>query len=629
MKLSHISKTYYNKGSTVQALKDINLEFSQAGLTVILGPSGCGKTSLLNIISGVDHQFEGQRIDVPQMGYLTQDVQLFESMTVYENLVVVKNDKVQIEDYLKKYNMWDHRNKKVKKCSSGQKKRVQFLCSLLQSPMVLLCDEPTAALDYENKEVLMQDLKEVSKNIQVIVVTHDVAVAQKYADRIITMGKGYVESDELFHQMNGYEVQITQNKKTFMDTLRLLWYEWKSRKVENLLFVLMLVIGITSIFSTVSLFTTVEFQTNELELYKKGANFVYSYPINDKRQLYKESGIEEDLYVECDYILYNEVLEMIEMYPEIIAVEAFYDSEVYYNSLTVKQRSAVLASNIENAFKKINWPIYREKFKEAFQTDYIPENGPEYPAILMTKDIVREFDSYEEEGKANHFNMDDFPDYYSYIGDYGVSFFDLLDKDAITIIYGEMADETNEVVICKDVADLLLKKNEFGSYEEMIGSTITLGIYSRTSYSLEYEYELLDYYFDDESIHALESFEFVISGISNTESDYLNAIYFDSEFAKNPIMQYFVNDYNSLYFEYVRFILNPSVDTEKFLEKINREFEYERNNFYTYNTGIALKEVYRSRKNMLIFGCSTVVIFLLVLSFIMYLQASEEEKNKE
>ena len=233
MRLVNVNKTYHNKQNTVQALKDINLEFNHTGLIVILGPSGCGKTSLLNIISGEDTQYEGERKEVPEISYLTQEIQLFESMSVYENLEIVKDDKEEIEKYLKKYEMWEHRNKKVKKCSSGQKKRVQFLRSILQNPTIMLCDEPTAALDHENKEILMKDLKEVSKDIQVIVVTHDIGIAEKYADRVIKMGKGYVESDEVVHETKSIENKTIQKKKSIKETIKLLWYELKSRVPEN------------------------------------------------------------------------------------------------------------------------------------------------------------------------------------------------------------------------------------------------------------------------------------------------------------------------------------------------------------------------------------------------------------
>ena len=99
MKLSHISKTYYNKNNTVKALRDINIEFDSTGLVVILGPSGCGKTTLLNIISGDDTSFEGEKIDTCSLSYLTQDVDLFESMTVFENLLIVNEDKKLIQSY--------------------------------------------------------------------------------------------------------------------------------------------------------------------------------------------------------------------------------------------------------------------------------------------------------------------------------------------------------------------------------------------------------------------------------------------------------------------------------------------------------------------------------------------------
>ena len=249
MKLINIKKVYKNRHNSVEALKKVNLELVNDGLIVILGPSGCGKTSLLNIISGDDTNYEGDRLDVPKISYLTQELELFESMTTYENLNIVSNNIQLIEHYLRKYDMWDHRNKKVKKCSSGQKKRVQFLCALLQKPNLLLCDEPTAALDHENKKILMDDLKEVSKDIQVIVVTHDIAIAEMYADRIIRMGEGIIESDTTINTTNLQKNNYTKSKKKYFDIFELILLKCKSRIIETCFLVALLLMGVISIFN--------------------------------------------------------------------------------------------------------------------------------------------------------------------------------------------------------------------------------------------------------------------------------------------------------------------------------------------------------------------------------------------
>ena len=149
MKLRNIRKTYHNRNNDVQALKGISLDLDTNGITVILGPSGCGKTTLMNIIAGRS-DYEGTIENVPEYDYLTQQFNLFEDMTVVDNLLLVSDDMNDIDHYLNEFSLVDQKNRKVKKLSNGQKKRVQFIRALLHKPGLLLCDEPTAALDHYN-----------------------------------------------------------------------------------------------------------------------------------------------------------------------------------------------------------------------------------------------------------------------------------------------------------------------------------------------------------------------------------------------------------------------------------------------------------------------------------------------
>lgn len=114
MKLVNIRKVYHNKNNSVEALKGIHLEFEEKGLIILLGASGSGKTTLLNILSGQDKNFEGQLVDVPEIEYLTQEFNLFENMSIIDNLLIVKNDIPLIEDYLHQFELWEHKDKKVK-----------------------------------------------------------------------------------------------------------------------------------------------------------------------------------------------------------------------------------------------------------------------------------------------------------------------------------------------------------------------------------------------------------------------------------------------------------------------------------------------------------------------------------
>ena len=190
MKLINISKIYHNKHSDVTALNQLNLEINQIGITAIIGPSGCGKTTLLHILSGRETDFEGERIVRGNIEVIEQDVILFEKMSVLDNLKMVSDNIEETERLLTHFQMEEHKKKKIKNLSVGQKKRVQIIRSLLNHPDYLLCDEPTSSLDYENAETVMQMLCEISQEISVVIVTHDRAIVDHYADQVIKMQKG-------------------------------------------------------------------------------------------------------------------------------------------------------------------------------------------------------------------------------------------------------------------------------------------------------------------------------------------------------------------------------------------------------------------------------------------------------
>ena len=94
--LKNITKVYHNKNGDVLALDDISLAFENKGMTFILGPSGCGKTTLLNIVSGNDSQYEGERQADGSIECMPQEIQLFENMSILDNLLLVSEDKEKI-----------------------------------------------------------------------------------------------------------------------------------------------------------------------------------------------------------------------------------------------------------------------------------------------------------------------------------------------------------------------------------------------------------------------------------------------------------------------------------------------------------------------------------------------------
>lgn len=216
--IDHISK-YYNLDGTNQerALNDVTLEIAPGKITAIYGPSGCGKTSLLNIISGLDSQYQGNLYFKNQnmrdfserdltyfrkahIGFVFQNFNLIPHQSVLENVkmpLYVKNmtDKEMVEIAEKELNrlgIGDFIKKNVKQLSGGQKQRVAIARALVNNPEMIVADEPTGSLDSQSQENVLEIFKELAEaGKTVIIVTHNPEVAD-YADVVIKMKDGEV-----------------------------------------------------------------------------------------------------------------------------------------------------------------------------------------------------------------------------------------------------------------------------------------------------------------------------------------------------------------------------------------------------------------------------------------------------
>lgn len=627
MKLKGIRKIYHNKNSEVEALKGIDLTFETKGLSVILGPSGCGKTTLMNIISGDDQEFEGERIEVPVISYLTQEIQLFENMSVYENLITVLNDPKQIEEYLIKFDLWEHRNKKVKKCSNGQKKRVQFIRSLLFKPQLLLCDEPTAALDHENAELLMNYLKEVSQEIQVVLVTHDISISEKYADRVIQMGKGTVEKDEWKHVYEKADKETGEKRKDWKETLSLTLREYKSRIGEHFLLIILCVLSMLMIFTTKNLYTTVKSQSDTQTLYYKGKNIVESRP--------NSYVLQYGYWLEYDMQLYEEIRKVIETSDEILAVEAFYDHDIYdYAYGMITEEDPYDFGERKDAFKPVDLDYIR-KIKEItenseilWERNSINNDRPIDNAFLISNQIFEKMDDYVEDLRDDIFVspwLKEVAEIEGYFGDdhYGINMFDLMD-DSISLITGQMPLDQNEVIVSKNTADMIMEENGIESYDELIGQTIHLGVYGFHNYYSKYYQMLAQEYsivenpvnMGEENMRMCEIIDLKVVGITDIENEHLRMMFFRNEFTHNPVMNHFVDQREHLYFHYVRFLLKPEANVDAFVEKVNTMIPGFKSTYQSkYEHQISYAK-YQDPKTFMIYSTAISVLFLSLIMLV-------------
>ncbi len=233
LSLQNIHKEYPIGDTIVRALRGVSVTFRKNEFVAILGPSGCGKTTLLNIIGGLDHYTEGDlSIDGRStkhykdsdwdayrnhsIGFVFQSYNLIPHQTVLANVelsltlsgIGKAERRRRAIQALEKVGLGDQLKKKPNQMSGGQMQRVAIARALVNDPEILLADEPTGALDSETSVAVMEILKEVAKDRLVIMVTHNPALADDYATRIIKLLDGQVTSDS-----DPYTVAAAEEKK--------------------------------------------------------------------------------------------------------------------------------------------------------------------------------------------------------------------------------------------------------------------------------------------------------------------------------------------------------------------------------------------------------------------------------
>lgn len=209
-----IDKEYHVGDQVVKALNEVSFKIEQGKLTIILGPSGSGKSTLLNILGGMDrptrgtvkfndqlvsklndHELTDYRRKV--VGFVFQFYNLIPSLTALENVAIaaqLNNNDYQAEDYLSQVGLSERLNNFPNQMSGGEMQRVSIARALSKKPKLLLCDEPTGALDSKTSIKIMKILQDISKSSEtaVVMVTHNPKFEQ-YADHVIRLKDGQIE----------------------------------------------------------------------------------------------------------------------------------------------------------------------------------------------------------------------------------------------------------------------------------------------------------------------------------------------------------------------------------------------------------------------------------------------------
>ena len=216
--VNDLKKHYGDGEARVQVLDGITTTVNRGEVCVMLGPSGSGKSTFLNLIGGLEDA-DGGIISVAgceltalsskdlgeyrrrELGFVFQFYNLVPDLTIKENIEVtahLSKNPLPMEELLRSLGLWEHRNKFPRQVSGGQQQRCAIGRALVKNPGLILCDEPTGALDYKTSKEVLELMERVNKKYgcTLVIVTHNAAIA-RMADRVLRLRDGHLAEDEV------------------------------------------------------------------------------------------------------------------------------------------------------------------------------------------------------------------------------------------------------------------------------------------------------------------------------------------------------------------------------------------------------------------------------------------------
>lgn len=218
LEINKIKKSFGEGESKVEVLKGIDVSIEKGEICVLLGPSGSGKSTLLNIIGGIDNADSGyiaingeKTMDMSEkdltlyrrkhLGYIFQMYNLIPNLNIKENIEVgayLSDNPLDVDELLHTLGLYEHRHKLPNQLSGGQQQRTAIGRAIVKNPDILLCDEPTGALDYNTSKEILKLIEDINKKYgnTVVMVTHNDAI-KNMADRVIKLRDGMIRKNYL------------------------------------------------------------------------------------------------------------------------------------------------------------------------------------------------------------------------------------------------------------------------------------------------------------------------------------------------------------------------------------------------------------------------------------------------
>lgn len=442
LKVDIKSKVYKMKnGNTYKALDNVKFKLGDKGIVCILGPSGSGKTTLMNIIGGLDSDFDGDVIINNQslksfsqnelnnyrkekIGFVFQQFYLINKFTSYDNIAVAldissaKQKDKKIKELLKNVNMQNYSYRRANVLSGGQKQRIAIARALANDPDIILADEPTGALDSATTEDIMQIFKKLSESKLVLIITHSEELVQKYADQVIKIEDGKLidldqtqkldQNKEDNENKESKKSKINSKKMSIFSAFKHSFKSILNRKGRTLAIAIGLSIGIVGVGMSLALSNgTIKFTKSQIESIMP-TNMVKiadkkhetSDNISEKYQVtYTMNDVNDIKNIDKDIKAFwlTPKFGMSEFFTEVSLSEKDAKTDNVENTSFITQNGFEPAENVSDAITYGRMPQNKDEIVISLNTaEYLNGDDKNKPSDLINKDLFAKFQKFNK-----------------------------------------------------------------------------------------------------------------------------------------------------------------------------------------------------------------------------------------
>ncbi len=486
----------YKNGNV--GLEKINLSLPSKGLVGIYGKSGSGKSTLINCLGGLDEFTSGEiyldNVLVKSLfeysSYIFQEYKLIEDLSVMDNLLLSNQnfDIEKINEYLKRFAIYDLKDNKVNSISGGQRQRVEIVRAIIQNSSIILCDEPIANVDDETGTIILELLKELSSDKLIVIVSHNVQLLNKYSSQLIEIENGQIKSNSNMENtdLKSDYKKLEPNKLSSKYSLSIALNNIKRNKFKALMTFVFLFLSLSILSIIFSILWTDLSSVLYTAYNNKNAELIVYREVDEEEQYPSNYSVSDKLIDEtcCDVVIYE--------YANFVA--KYDDDNCYFNYIWVVNEGKSLQYNLgdNQVIISSNFLDFFGKTKEEVINTYLKYNNEEYIIIdvIDTNKYERTLIINENTFKVFNGNVHN-NNYVSLLldqNDKKIRLFNPYLDNELELLSGDVPTNSREIVISRELVSLL-NYNE----SEIIGKNISLNFFTTGSHDKLKNYESIEY----------------------------------------------------------------------------------------------------------------------------------------